>query len=138
MPPQGHRTAEPSPAPRLPRHLGKGPGFRDGFELRACGFLEQSASVSGEFPRAGAVGEQRSRQVPALSPRAVAGEGRRRGQSPSIDNPVPGPLLQPGSAEPPRSAQRTVSASGQGGKRRGERGKPGAGKRTGFTPGSRV
>lgn len=42
------------------------------------------------MPQVGAVGAQSSPRVPALSPRGRrAGEGRRRGQPPAIDNPRP-------------------------------------------------
>lgn len=75
----------------------------------------------------------------AVPPRAVAGEGRRRGQSPSIDNPVPGPPRAAGERSRRARLSRTAThrtahreCLGTGRRTRGAWGKPGAGEGMGL------
>lgn len=136
--PGGCRAAAAQLGSRTPSPPRKGPRSQFGFVVPACGFLEQSASASGDFLRAGAVGARRSRRVPALSPRGRRpGRGVGGGSPRALITPVPGPPRAAGEGGAaahacPRSAQRTVSASGLGGKHRGAWGKPGEGERTGL------
>lgn len=133
--PRVPRRSPHSPA-RLPDSLALSEGAGVAGWLRDTGVRlpRTKRECVGRFPasrcRRGAALPACPRAVPLRCPPAgAAGEGPRRGQSPSIDKPVPGPPRAAGEREPPRTAQRTVSATGQGRRTRGAWGKPGAGER---------
>lgn len=110
-----------APRPRSLRHPPGAPQPRDGFAVRACGFLEQKGSVCGGTSRKSVPSGHRAPRVSPRCPPAGGGPGRGVGEG------SPRPLITPGPAAgsrrrqtashagpraPPPTPQRAVSAPG--------------------------